>query len=86
MRQAIIRAKYDKGVHQKSLRADSLSGAKEQRKLCGSLLLPVNVQPYNNRICYGCGQELQAPEFESVGYRDHGSQRKNNWTRAISNH
>lgn len=37
MRQAILRAKCDTGVHQRSLKADSLFGAKEQRKLYGSI-------------------------------------------------
>lgn len=58
MRQAKIRAKYDKGVHQKSLKADSLSGAKDQRKLCGSYLSAINAQPCNIHVCRGYHQEL----------------------------
>lgn len=45
MRQAKVRAKCDKGVQQKSLKADSLFGAKEQRKPCGSILLPSMFNP-----------------------------------------
>lgn len=53
MRHAIFRAKCDKRVHQKSLKADSLFGAKEQRKLCGSYLSAISVQSCNIHVCVG---------------------------------
>lgn len=57
MGQAIFRAKYDKGAHQKSLKADSPFGAKEQRKLPGKYSA-INIQSYNIHVCCGYGQEI----------------------------
>lgn len=58
MRQAKVIAKCDHGVHHKSLKADSIWGAKEQRKLCGSYLSAINAQSCNIHVSLGCGQEL----------------------------
>lgn len=59
MRQAKVRAKCETGVHQKSLKADSLLGAKEQKKLCGLYLSAINAQSCNIHVCHGwCDQEL----------------------------
>lgn len=47
MREAVLKATCDKGVHEKKLNADSPCGAKEQRKFSGSHLSAIITQSYN---------------------------------------
>lgn len=47
MREAVLKATCDKGVHQKRLNADSPCGVKEQRKFNGPHLSAIITQSYN---------------------------------------
>jgi hypothetical protein len=59
MTQTVLKVKCDKGVHQKSLKADTSFGAKEQRKNHGSYLSDINTQSCNTQVCVSVVENFQ---------------------------
>lgn len=65
MREAVLKATCDKGVHQKRLNADSPCGAKEQRKCSGSHLSAIITQSFNAKTCCSCGHDPQSLDLRA---------------------